>query len=425
MVIVLRIEETTTVFDQLLGLYQREGLSVPTEDFTTEVLAGVLKSKQYLLDDFVNQVLKQPGVNWKVMTQVFYPLEDNINCIVDMVLYNDDSIAFIENKVDSHLHTDQLGRYEEVLLRLKKESSFEKVSLHYCTKRLEKMDARFEVEFQYFRWKDIYQFLGKYEEDSLVKGFLTFLERKRLMKSVELETSDLDLMKAVPNLFLKLEGMIEPIRVEMEKRFGPVKAREGKQQVSQLVRHNRYSIGIAPAFGEGLSDITAGFTFDHDPSLTVQVWCNRKNKQSERFHRIITKNEKLFDAILIKEKGWGIRFQIPLGEILNHDNQYSEVMNWVIAQLDNLESFILDTEELGWNIPIKRSIIATRGESSYLVQLGSSRGQILDTFSKVTHPPQNFDSILKMGYWDEHDLTTEEEADILSIPMRKEKAFLK
>jgi PD-(D/E)XK nuclease superfamily len=421
----MKIEHSTTVFEQLLNLYQKEELSIPTEDFTTEVLAGVLKSNQKMLDDFAQRVLNQQGSNWKVMTQVFYPLENDINCIVDMVLYNEDAIAFIENKVDSHLHTQQLDRYEKVLLQLLGEQSIKRASLHYCTKRLEDVDTSFEVNFGYFRWKDVYAFLAEYEEDTLVRAFLCYLERKKLMKPLELEAYELDILRDIPTLFHKLEAILEPIRVEVEKRFGPVNMKEGKQQTSHLAEHSRYTVRTSPVFGGAFSDITAGFTFENEPSLLVQVWCNRKNKQSELFRKIITENEEVFDAILLKEKGWGVRFQLPLKEIFHYSDQYKTIQQWVTTHLDFIESFVLETEELEWNIAIKRSIIACQGDGRYLVQLGSGRGQILDTFSGVLNPPLNCDSILKMGYWEEHQLTDAEQQEILTKQVRIEKGFIK
>ncbi|WP_433745118.1 hypothetical protein [Falsibacillus pallidus] len=420
----MRIEHSTTVFEQLLNLYTREGLTVPLEDFTTEVLAGVLKSKPGMLDDFVHKMLNQRGTNWKVMTQVYYPLEDSLNCFVDMVFHNEDSIAFVENKVESHLHSRQLERYEEVLLKLRDEQFYQNVSLHYCTKRLEQVDDSFEVEFGSFRWREVYEFFITYSEDSLVQAFLEFLERKGMMKKMELESFELEAMRSLPNLLQKLDGMLESIRFEMEKRFGHVKSRDGKQ-ISQITEHGRYAISISPAIGDKNSDLTAGFSFEEEPSLIVQLWSNRRNVHSERLHRIIMENEELFDSIILKEKGWGFRFSLPLTRIFSEMDQYKAIQQWMTERLDSIESFMMETEELEWNLEIKRSIIASQGEDRFLVQLGSGRGQILDLFSGVINPPQNCDSILKMGYWEECQLTKEEEKEILDTQVRMIKGLLK
>ncbi|RDI36475.1 PD-(D/E)XK nuclease family protein [Falsibacillus pallidus] len=420
----MRIERATTVFEQLLNLYTREGLTVPLEDFTTEVLAGVLKSDQGMLDDFVHKMLHQDGGHWKVMTQVYYPLEDSLDCFVDMVFHNEDSIAFIENKVDSHLHSRQLERYERVLLLLRDQQSYHHVSLHYCTKRLEQIDDAFEVEFRSFRWHDIYKFFTECKENSLVLAFLQFLERNKLMRAMEFELFEMDGLKGLPKLLHKLDGMLEPVRFEMEKRFGPVKSRDGKQ-ISQITDHGRYAISISPAFGGSYSDLTAGFLFDDEPSLLVQLWSNRRNIHSERFHRIIMENEELFDSIILKEKGWGFRFSLPLTRIFSEMDQYKAILQWMVERLDSIESFMMETEELEWDMEIKRSIIAAQGEGRYLVQLGGGRGQILDLFSGVINPPQNCDSILKMGYWEDCQLTKEEEKEILNTQVRMIKGLLR
>ncbi|RLQ94821.1 hypothetical protein [Falsibacillus albus] len=53
------------------------------------------------------------------------------------------------------------------------------------------------------------------------------------------------------------------------------------------------------------------------------------------------------------------------------------------------------------------------------------RGQILDLHSGVLNPPENCDSILKMGYWEEHPLTAEMERGVLDTDVRMIKGFVK
>jgi hypothetical protein len=412
--------EQSTVFEQLLNLYERSEAhsSIPLEDFTTEALSGVLKSDPLLLDGFVNRLLNQSGQNWNVLTQVYYPLENQIDCYVDMVFYNEKHLAFVENKVDSSLHTQQLERYEAVLLQLQEEQAFDTVSLHYCTKRIEEVSSSFSVPFHSFRWKDIYDYLKQYEKNALVHSFNVFLERKKLMKPMELESADLEILKQLPHLLYKLEGFLEPIRLEVEKRFGQVKTKEGKQSIDQVSVRQRYTVSIAPAFGSGYTDLTAGVHFENVPSLFIQVWCNRRNPKSELFLKTITKNKSFFHEVITKDKGWGARYEYPLSAIVKDTDQYQSIINWFVTHLDLIESFILETDDLDWNIRPARSIIACQGENRYLIQLGSGRGQVLDTFNGVLNPPQKRDSVLRTGDWEEQPLTQEEEQDILNKDVR-------
>ncbi len=66
------------------------------KEFTTEVLAGVLRSDQALLDSFVNKVLGIKGKNFVVDTQRLYQ-----DVTVDMVFSNDDTLCFLEHTVQA------------------------------------------------------------------------------------------------------------------------------------------------------------------------------------------------------------------------------------------------------------------------------------------------------------------------------------
>ena len=116
------------MFSNLLKLYKSASKNTPTEDFTTEVLAGILDSDKLLLEEFVNVVLKIEGSNFTVKTQVHYE-----KSIIDMVFENKDTLCFLENKVDSSEGHKQLKKYSKILLTNKKI-----IFLRYCTKFIDK-----------------------------------------------------------------------------------------------------------------------------------------------------------------------------------------------------------------------------------------------------------------------------------------------
>jgi hypothetical protein len=397
----MRVEQIS-IFESLIDMYERSEhySKVPLEDFTTELLAGVLRSNQAWLDAFVSKVLTLEGGEWRVTTQKYYPLSNHFNCIVDMVFYNKDSIAFVENKVDSTLHTEQLERYETVLLQFLEDDVFQNVSLHYCTKRREEVTTPFEVKFNLFRWRDVYQFFLPFREDSLVDAFLLFLERKRLMKISELEGEDLQVLGKISSTMSKLEEIMELVQIEMGKRFGKPKV---EQMIKELTVHDRYIAKISPAFADNYSDIAVGITFeDNAPALLVQVWCNRKNTKAEVFFRKLASQPQFFDQFYEKSSGWRARFLYPLKNIMGENDQWIFLEQWFQHHLNLMETFILETEELEWNIPIAREIIAHEGGDRFLLKLGSGRGQIMDLRNKVIHPAMNLDSLIKFGYWEEN-----------------------
>ena len=98
------------IYNRLLELYKKNRASekTPLEDFITEILVGVLENDNELLDSFVNNILEIEGTGFSIESQVKYNLDNDINCIIDIVVSNDENICFIENKVHSSEGKDSL-----------------------------------------------------------------------------------------------------------------------------------------------------------------------------------------------------------------------------------------------------------------------------------------------------------------------------
>ncbi|MEH7391971.1 PD-(D/E)XK nuclease family protein [Bacillus sp. JJ1503] len=397
--------EMKSIFEQLLSLYERSEIhtNVPLEDFTTEVFAGVVGSNQAIIDGFVNNVLHIPGVNFQVVTQNFYPLADEINCRVDMVFYSESRICFLENKVDTTEHTGQLKRYEKVLSQLKDQGKYSEIYLRYCTKNIEDVNQQFYIDFKTLRWKDIYQYLLSYNEDSLVHAFLLFLERTKLVKDGQLNHTDLLVMTHMQQTLQKLGELMEPVSLEFHKRFGDATVKPGNQGVKEIADFNRFILYRKKAFGTGNSEIMAGFTFEENggPALFVQLWGNRNNSKYEEFQKHIVEREAAFDRVIETDSGLRARNSIPLEDVINQSNPEKWMQRWFCEQLDQVEDFLLETSNLDWNVRISRKVVAQQDEKTLLLQLGSGRGQILDLHSQIVNPAMNIDAILKFGYWED------------------------
>lgn len=397
----------TSIFEQLLHLYERSEVhtNIPIEDFTTEILAGVLRSNQSMLDGFVNTVLKIPGDGYQVVTQKFYPLKDDSNCRVDMVFFSENQICFMENKVDTTAGSDQLERYEKVLGNLSAEGKFEETFLRYCTKKYEsnEKEQNFSVDFLMFRWKDVYDYFIVHRQDSLVNAFLLFLERKKLMRLDQLSHMDLTVMKNVQETLQKLGEWMEPVSLEFIKRFGEPTVKPGSQGLKEVAEHNRYIISRKKAFSTGISELMAGINFNESdgPALFIQLWCNRNNSKFEEYQKHILERESFFQKVVETDRGIRARMTSPLSKYIGERNQTKEMQFWFCEHLDRIEDFILETSNLDWNLTIPRKVVGQQDESRLLLQLGSGRGQILDLYSKVVNPAMNIDAILKFGYWEE------------------------
>jgi len=65
------------MFSSLFKLYRHNSKKVPLEDFTTELLAGVLQNDRKLCAAICTQVFgMQEAKVYQISTQVFYPLKE-------------------------------------------------------------------------------------------------------------------------------------------------------------------------------------------------------------------------------------------------------------------------------------------------------------------------------------------------------------
>lgn len=91
-----------------------------------------------------------------------------MDCIIDVVISNQDTLCFLVNKVNSSEGYKQLDRYKKVLQQFNKH---QKVYLRYCTKYYDLKQIS-NINSLQIRWKDIYQFLLNYTDNSTVADFI-------------------------------------------------------------------------------------------------------------------------------------------------------------------------------------------------------------------------------------------------------------
>ncbi len=223
-----------TLFIELLKLYSDSSTKTPFEDFTTEILSGILQSDQGLLDKFVNTILGITGNDFSVTTQVSYS-----NSKIDMVFENATTLCFLENKVEATEGYEQLSKYANILIQ---EGAQRHIFLRYCTKYYDKKSAEEYIpldnkHFSQFRWLDVYKFLHDHDQTyPIVDAFLTFLEENNMSSIPEFTERDILAMKEIIHTAQKIEACLEVIKPIFMKLFGR------PSLVVDLKRYPRYSI---------------------------------------------------------------------------------------------------------------------------------------------------------------------------------------
>lgn len=343
-----------SLFSKLLSLHTSP---VPIEKFTTEVLAGVLRSNQVLLDKFVNTVLNIKGNGFKVETQKNYQ-----NIQPDMVFSNTNSLCFLKNKVDYFEGYKQLEKHKMVL---EEQPHTLNVYLRYCTQYYEQKDIE-DINFEQLFWSDIYSFLEQsYSENPLVEAFLYFLRENNMNQVAELNADDVVAMSHLDNTLKKMDLCLDSVTAEFSELFGYPNIgapKQHKERLRDLGLFKQYHITKEPILhgggGEwGWSDIRISFAYNEEPTqLMVWYWCGRTHSQYNSLKKMAKKHQRWFSNysgfLLEDTPNWlVIAIKKPLADFESEAKPLQAIQNWLIDTLRVFRKFADKTPELHWNIP--------------------------------------------------------------------------
>ncbi len=326
------------------------------EDFATEILAGVLRSDQALLDDFVNKVLGINGCNFRVETQRTYQ-----DLTVDMVFSNKDTLCFLENTVQPIVAEQQalLEKCQTVLL-----AKHPNAYLRYCSKYYDMQPIK-GIDFAPFRWADVCAFLESYSKNSLVRAFIDFLEENNMRGITELSTDDFVAISTLSDTLEKMDECLDSIAAEFTMLFGyPSRGapKETLERLKLLVELNSYRMMKQDILlgGGGWSEITACFDYEKltgtSTSLAVWYWCDAVHHQYALLKELFKQNKRIFlnnPGFIFEERPMGIRIimQKPLTAFDDESNKLEAIHDWFIETLMIFRKFAEKTPELNWNIP--------------------------------------------------------------------------
>lgn len=330
-------------------MYRSNKKKTPTEDFTTEVLAGVLQSDQSILDEFVNEILLIPGIKFQVETQKAID-----GSRIDMVFENKDTICFLENKIESTEGFNQLSSYADILLKSKK-----KTQLRYCTKYYDKKVKKDfspldESSFKQFRWADIYTFFNNGKKDSLITYFITFLKDKNMSSIPEFNSNDLDSMIIFSDIIQKMNECFELTKPEFIPLFGVPNERDSSS-LKQIPKHGRYALWKENILPKEWSEILISISFNSDsPKLTAHIYLDKKHENYDDFIKLINSDAVLnANNIILNENEFGVaaKFERKLSDFIHMSNQFDEIKKWYTEKMKLLKNFADRNKSLGWDLP--------------------------------------------------------------------------
>lgn len=300
------------------------------------------------LDEFVNNVLLIEGKGFSIRSQVKYYLEEDKNCIIDIVINNENTICFIENKVDSSEGERQLERYSKVLNNIKQSES-KKVYLRYCTKYYDKKEIC-NVDFLQYRWRDTYRFFEKYKNKKNIEEYLEFLRSESMDSAGDFNFQDLIVMSEVNATISKMDECIEMVKPKLTETFGKPYEYDF-ERVKQVCKNNQYVMWSKNIAGDnGYSEITVGFKFwdNKVPVMIVFISIENDNSEFEKIKKMYTKElENIFDYYNYDDNIY-YSFEKPVSDIISSENQNEEICKW-FAEKINVINELKQTINIIWN----------------------------------------------------------------------------
>lgn len=331
------------IYSRLLKLYRTNAIKTPLEDFTTEILAGILDGNKEILTSFVNHILNIEGDGFSISTQDIYLLNDDFcpDCRVDLVVKSPSVLCFIENKVESKEGYIQLERYGKALNKYKNNQI---THLRYCTKYNDPKDF-VEHNFAQFRWADIYKFLKTWQSLSIIKEYLEFLNNHNMSDNMTFNFNDLIALQQINPVLKKLDNYLDKIRPSFNKIIGP--RLKDLALLKQIKEHSRYILLMDTPFGTGYSELGFGFRLTDVPSLTVWIWCSGGNNKRKEFQNAI--NTYGSDALFANSENSWIGLHKPLSDFISSENMDVAIEQWFILAFNLIKDFSSQTKELDWH----------------------------------------------------------------------------
>ncbi len=330
----------------LYRLYRRHTTKTPLEDFTTEAFSGILRFDHGIFCEFLSKFLLLPKGEYNVKTQKEYFLIDEQSCIIDMVLESEDTICFIENKVNSKEGFRQLERYSKVLETIK--NTGKQTYLFYCTKYFDEKKL-IDHRFVQFRWFQVANFLKSFDDNALVRDFLNFLKIHDMSQELAINTTTLLAMEKLSDLLETTKGYLDRVKPIFIQKFKSGGRLSDGFSTSQLIDHKRLIYYVKDILGSGgWSEIKYGFQTS-STNIYVGIWVDKSNSEFKLFKKFFDGNDRGF---IVKNLSNGITIELSssLTSYLNKENSDSEISNWYIQSFEKFDELICNMEYINWKI---------------------------------------------------------------------------
>ena len=339
------------IFSRLLKLYKTNNIKTPLEDFTTEILAGILNDNPEICDSFVNDILEIDGKEFEVSTQNHYLLDETeySDCRVDLVIRSANMLCFIENKVEAKEGYAQLERYAKVLKSCEPRFT---TYLRYCTKYYDKKDINHH-DFRQFRWADISRFLRDWQHIDTIEKYLEFLELHNMSDNMDFTLNDLVCLQNINPVIKKMTDYLSKFESLFKSIFNNYALKNNDVTVYKQIKFYSQCVNYTgDVFGSGWSQFGWGFKFSDSYTPYILIWlqCNHENSKTKEFKEAIDNlNGMNLNIIEMYNDNW-IELGKYLSDFLGSETMEEDIEKWFINSFNIFKQFILKTPQLEWHI---------------------------------------------------------------------------
>ncbi len=334
------------MLQRLLKLYNKQHQSgkTPLEDFTTEALVGLLETDKKLLQVFCKDFLKLKSEHFSISSQRKYPLKDEHDCIIDIVIEGENEICFIENKVNSSEGYKQISRYCMILDEYKQNNQEFDTKMVYCTQFSEPKEEN-SHGFIEIKWYEIAHFLKKHlNKYPTIKLFIDFLKSKNMDQDLTITAIDLITIQNYTRATELMKGHLESANPFFEKTISKKKLKKRLE-----IECNRYSHLME---NDGIVIL---YYISFEGKMHVDIWLPNTHPKSVLFKdcakKYLPTPENNGLGLWEDENSSCICVSKPLSAFLDDEQGDIKILEWFEYAFNEIKKFIdFSKAEIDWNI---------------------------------------------------------------------------
>lgn len=299
------------------------------EDFTTEILAAMLKAEPQFADDFYN-LIQLPKDDYVVETQFPSDLScQSPSCIIDLVLKGKTNLCFIENKVESDLGFEQLERYSKELDC----NSYSGKFLRYCTKYQE--DApNMGGNFLHFTWHDVARLIKqKYLNNYYLNSFYDYLFHHGMANNYQLTEEKIQSAKFMQDTLKTFQHYLKACKGDFEGVFNS----KSSEQTFTALQSNRIGFRIRTMLETNPRFKEVMYSIDMDTQLlNVHLYYHRDWLNRALFKKAEAHGFDIHDT----NEGLAIHLFAPLSAFTVYEDPTRLIKEWYLESFHKLKDFI-------------------------------------------------------------------------------------